>query len=230
MTVAPEGSHFVSAQARGAFQMQMGGLQMQMGGLRSRGHVPPTDDVDEDGGEDEDEDEDEDDMDVGLEGLPATAEEEDAALARAQTESMDLATEIHFSQNRLGDGAGAMGAVGGHVLGGSGCSDSVTLGSGDTRSESKGALDEATLAGINALDLSTVRIPAELLDPLTQQLMTDPVKLPCSGSTMDRSTIMRHLRTSPTDPYTNTRLDPRNLAPATDLLPKYKAWLSRCQK
>jgi hypothetical protein len=33
-----------------------------------------------------------------------------------------------------------------------------------------------------ALDLSKVKIPEELLDPLTQQLMKDPVRLPCSGA------------------------------------------------
>jgi hypothetical protein len=251
VTVAPEGSQFVSreAQARG-FGMTRGGM-MRMGGMApmpmgmrmsgSRGRTLASGDEVEDGegegegrGEEEQEVEEEDDdpMDVGIEGVPATAEEEEAAVARAQTESMDMATEARFSRSRLGGVASVRAGVGaGYVLGGEGGVDGGMAGEGSKLGgmEAKCVLDQGTIASINALDLSKVRIPAELLDPLTQQLMMDPVKLPSSGSTMDRSTIMRHLSTSPTDPYTNTRLDPRNLAPATDLLPKYKAWLARCQ-
>lgn len=35
--------------------------------------------------------------------------------------------------------------------------------------------------------------PEEFLDPLTQDIMVDPVILPTSGHTIDRSSIMRHL-------------------------------------
>ena len=223
VTLAPEGAHFVSTQSGGAFRhSELGSRTRRLGGAQ---------DVDEnDEGEDDDENGDiSRDMGMGPEGFSVTTEDEEAALARAQTESMDMATQAHFSQNRMGDEDRA--AVGGHVLGGPVCSAGMTLGGGDLRQlcESQGALDAATLASIHALDLSSVRIPAELLDPLTQQLMMDPVKLPCSGSTVDRSTIMRHLRTTPTDPYTNTPLALSDVTPATDLLPKYKAWLSRCQ-
>eukprot|EP01126_Amoeba_proteus_P052886 TRINITY_DN6424_c0_g1_i5.p1 TRINITY_DN6424_c0_g1~~TRINITY_DN6424_c0_g1_i5.p1 ORF type:complete len:833 (+),score=164.73 TRINITY_DN6424_c0_g1_i5:176-2500(+) len=44
-------------------------------------------------------------------------------------------------------------------------------------------------------------IPDEFLDPLLQVLMTDPVKLPTSGVTVDRQTITRHLLTAQTDPF-----------------------------
>jgi hypothetical protein len=43
------------------------------------------------------------------------------------------------------------------------------------------ALDEAMRIAIDAVDVEKVRIPKELLDPITEQLMKDPVKLPCSG-------------------------------------------------
>jgi len=246
VTVAPEGSQFVSAHARGMGMMRggmMGGMaQMPMGmrmhGSRGRtlasGDEVEDDDGEEEGqGEQEEDDDDEDPMDTGMEGIPATAEEEEAALAHAQTASMDMATEAHFSRGRLGGIASARAGMGaGHVLGGQGEGDGRMAEEGSRLGggEAKCVLDKGTIASINALDLSKVRIPGELLDPLTQQLMMDPVKLPSSGSTMDRSTIMRHLSTNPTDPYTNTQLDPRNLAPAIDLLPKYKAWLARCQK
>lgn len=38
-----------------------------------------------------------------------------------------------------------------------------------------------------------LQAPEEFLDPLTQELMDDPVILPSSGHTVDRSSIMRHL-------------------------------------
>jgi hypothetical protein len=48
-----------------------------------------------------------------------------------------------------------------------------------------------------------------------------------TGSIMDRSTILRHLKMHPTDPYTNTQLSEANLMPATELLPRYKAFVAR---
>ena len=50
------------------------------------------------------------------------------------------------------------------------------------------------------------------------------VVLPCSGAVLDRSTILRHLATSATDPYTKTPLNPRMLAPAADLAARIAAW------
>lgn len=43
--------------------------------------------------------------------------------------------------------------------------------------------------------------PDELLDPLMYTLMTDPVILPGSKITIDRSTIKAHLLSDPTDPF-----------------------------
>ncbi|KAJ8143756.1 hypothetical protein OY671_003130 [Metschnikowia pulcherrima] len=44
-------------------------------------------------------------------------------------------------------------------------------------------------------------VPEELLDPLMYTLMEDPVILPGSRVTMDRSTIKAHLLSDPTDPF-----------------------------
>lgn len=44
-------------------------------------------------------------------------------------------------------------------------------------------------------------VPDELLDPLMYTLMEDPVILPGSRVTMDRSTIKAHLLSDPTDPF-----------------------------
>ena len=42
------------------------------------------------------------------------------------------------------------------------------------------------------------------LDPVTAELMEDPVKLP-SGHSMDRATITRHLLSDETDPFSRAR-------------------------
>merc|ERR1719482_717898 len=47
-------------------------------------------------------------------------------------------------------------------------------------------------------------IPDEYLDPVTAELMEDPVKLP-SGKDMDRATITRHLLSDETDPFSRAR-------------------------
>ncbi|KAI9734736.1 MAG: hypothetical protein M1818_006723 [Claussenomyces sp. TS43310] len=44
-------------------------------------------------------------------------------------------------------------------------------------------------------------IPDEFLDPLMATLMEDPVVLPMSKQTIDRSTIIAHLLNDPTDPF-----------------------------
>lgn len=38
-----------------------------------------------------------------------------------------------------------------------------------------------------------VQAPEEFLDPITQEIMLDPVRLPTSGKIMDRANIIRHL-------------------------------------
>ncbi|POI35250.1 hypothetical protein CIB84_000998 [Bambusicola thoracicus] len=61
----------------------------------------------------------------------------------------------------------------------------------------------------------------ELLDPLMDTLMTDPVRLP-SGTIMDRSIILRHLLNSSTDPFnrqtlTENMLEPENASKKVNL-------------
>ena len=43
--------------------------------------------------------------------------------------------------------------------------------------------------------------PDDFLDQLTGELMEDPMTLPKSGVTLDRTSIMRHLLSSQTDPF-----------------------------
>uniref|UniRef100_A0A7S0YLE5 RING-type E3 ubiquitin transferase n=1 Tax=Hemiselmis tepida TaxID=464990 RepID=A0A7S0YLE5_9CRYP len=76
------------------------------------------------------------------------------------------------------------------------------------------------------LGIAAEDIPEEFLDPITQQYMVEPVVLPSSGATLDRSTVLRHLRTNPSDPYTQVRLTAQMLQPATELRGKMAVWLA----
>lgn len=48
--------------------------------------------------------------------------------------------------------------------------------------------------------------PEEYLDPLTAEIMLDPVILPASGTVIDFNTIKQHLLTTPQDPFNRTPL------------------------
>eukprot|EP00300_Choanocystis_sp_HF-7_P014096 c18565_g1_i2.p1 GENE.c18565_g1_i2~~c18565_g1_i2.p1 ORF type:complete len:241 (+),score=59.72 c18565_g1_i2:2-724(+) len=66
-------------------------------------------------------------------------------------------------------------------------------------------------------DIPEDEIPDEMLDPIMQTLMTDPVKLPGSGITIDRATIVRHLLNDPTDPFNRSPLTVDMLEPDVEL-------------
>jgi ubiquitin conjugation factor E4 B len=54
--------------------------------------------------------------------------------------------------------------------------------------------------------------------------MTDPVILPRSKNSVDRSTIRSHLLSDPTDPFNRTPLKIEDVIPDTDLKEKIEAW------
>ncbi|KAI0235866.1 Ubiquitin conjugation factor E4 A [Lamellibrachia satsuma] len=59
--------------------------------------------------------------------------------------------------------------------------------------------------------------PEEFLDAIMGTLMRDPVTLPSSGQTVDRSTIARHILSDQTDPFNCQPLTLDMVIPATDL-------------
>mmetsp|Transcript_28953 Transcript_28953/g.54783 ORF Transcript_28953/g.54783 Transcript_28953/m.54783 type:complete len:599 (+) Transcript_28953:1194-2990(+) len=67
--------------------------------------------------------------------------------------------------------------------------------------------------------------PDEFLDPLVQEFMTDPVKLPTSGNIVDRKTITQHLLNDGTDPFNRKKLSIDEVVPANELKEKMKVWL-----
>jgi len=67
--------------------------------------------------------------------------------------------------------------------------------------------------------------PDEFLDPLTQEFMMDPVKLPTSGNIVDRATITQHLLNNDIDPFNRKKLSIDDIVPADELKAQMKAWL-----
>lgn len=68
-------------------------------------------------------------------------------------------------------------------------------------------------------------IPEEFLDPIQYTLMKDPVILPSSKTTVDRSTIQRHLLSDQTDPFNRSLLTPDMLIPNTELKAQIESYM-----
>jgi ubiquitin conjugation factor E4 B len=66
--------------------------------------------------------------------------------------------------------------------------------------------------------------PEEFLDALTYTVMRDPVRLPGSGSILDRATIERHLLDHQEDPFTRKPLTASELQPLPDLKARIEQW------
>eukprot|EP00096_Caligus_rogercresseyi_P011228 TRINITY_DN4351_c0_g1_i1.p1 TRINITY_DN4351_c0_g1~~TRINITY_DN4351_c0_g1_i1.p1 ORF type:complete len:1058 (-),score=361.53 TRINITY_DN4351_c0_g1_i1:325-3498(-) len=66
--------------------------------------------------------------------------------------------------------------------------------------------------------------PDEFMDPMMFELMEDPVFLPTSGNVMDRKHIIRHLLSTPNDPFTRQPLTEEMLKPALELKEKIAQW------
>lgn len=77
---------------------------------------------------------------------------------------------------------------------------------------------------LNTLDISDA--PEEYLDPIAATLMENPVTLPTSNVVMDRSVIMRHLLSVPTDPFNRAKLTVEMLIPNEELRLKIASWKS----
>ncbi|GAA5972811.1 hypothetical protein JCM11641_003951 [Rhodosporidiobolus odoratus] len=67
-------------------------------------------------------------------------------------------------------------------------------------------------------------VPDEFLDPLTYDLMLDPVLLPSSRTIVDRSTIKQHYLSDPTDPFNRQPLKMEDVLDAVELRDQITAW------
>ena len=88
---------------------------------------------------------------------------------------------------------------------------------------------ESTRVQAAALDLAQEEEdlgepPDEFLDPLMSELMTDPVLLPSSRQTVDRSTIKQHLLSDPTDPFNRVPLKIEEVLADTEMKQRIDEW------
>uniref|UniRef100_A0A182Y3P4 Ubiquitin conjugation factor E4 A n=1 Tax=Anopheles stephensi TaxID=30069 RepID=A0A182Y3P4_ANOST len=67
--------------------------------------------------------------------------------------------------------------------------------------------------------------PDEFLDPIMSSLMSDPVILPSSRITVDRSTIARHLLSDQSDPFNRSPLTMEQVKRDDELKAKIDAWM-----
>ncbi|KAK8202687.1 putative ubiquitin fusion degradation protein UfdB [Phyllosticta capitalensis] len=67
-------------------------------------------------------------------------------------------------------------------------------------------------------------VPDEFLDPLLFEIMADPVILPKSRMTIDRSTIQSHLLSDPHDPFNRSPLQIEDVIPNSELKDKIAAF------
>jgi ubiquitin conjugation factor E4 B len=73
-------------------------------------------------------------------------------------------------------------------------------------------------------------IPDEFLDPLLATLMEDPVILPSSRTTLDRSTIRSHLLSDPQDPFNRQPLKIEDVIPDTELKEKIERFKAEARQ
>lgn len=72
--------------------------------------------------------------------------------------------------------------------------------------------------------------PDHYLDPIMSTLMTDPVILPSSKQTVDRTTIARHLLSDQTDPFNRSPLTMDQVIPNIELAKEINEWLANRKK
>lgn len=73
-------------------------------------------------------------------------------------------------------------------------------------------------------------VPDEFLDPIMSSLMIDPVILPSSHVTVDRSTIARHLLSDQSDPFNRSPLTMDQIQPNIELKTEIEKWIKQKRK
>lgn len=74
-------------------------------------------------------------------------------------------------------------------------------------------------------ELELGEVPDEFLDPLMFTLMKDPVRLPSSKISMDRSVLRAHLMNDPTDPFNRMPLKMEDVTDDIELKTKIAQWI-----
>ncbi|BGO95650.1 Ubiquitin conjugation factor E4 [Rhodotorula toruloides] len=87
-----------------------------------------------------------------------------------------------------------------------------------------------TIRAAEQEDEAMGEIPDEFLDPLTFEIMEDPVILPSSHTILDRSTIKQHYLSDATDPFNRQPLRWEDITDAVDLREQIKQYLAERRK
>lgn len=74
-------------------------------------------------------------------------------------------------------------------------------------------------------DEALINPPDDFLDPILSILMKDPVILPSSKMTVDRSTISRHLLSDQSDPFNRSPLSMDLVIPNVELKTEIDRWI-----
>ena len=72
--------------------------------------------------------------------------------------------------------------------------------------------------------------PDEFLDPITGELMSDPVRLPASGQVIDSSSLARALMSKSVDPFSNTPLRMEEAEALPELAGRIREWREGLKK
>ena len=89
---------------------------------------------------------------------------------------------------------------------------------------------DGSLRRRSSLAQSDDDVPEDFMDPIMMTPMTDPVVLPDSKATVDRSTAIRHLLASPTDPFTRTPLSLEDLQEDLALRMRIATWRGKAME
>lgn len=76
-----------------------------------------------------------------------------------------------------------------------------------------------------ALTLLADKAPEEFIDPISMNIMSQPMKIPTSPYTLDRKTLVSHLALNPTDPFSRKPLTMDMVIPDIDLQIRIENWL-----
>ena len=87
------------------------------------------------------------------------------------------------------------------------------------------AVESAKVSSVN-MDEILADHPEEFGDPLTMEIMRDPVTLPTSDTVVDRSTIVQHLLNTSIDPFNRKPLTVDEVVPNTALKAKIEGWIA----
>ncbi|KAJ8924936.1 hypothetical protein NQ315_001099 [Exocentrus adspersus] len=103
----------------------------------------------------------------------------------------------------------------------------VRIGGGPLIGELKEVADRVAQKAqeYKANEEAMMEAPEHFLDPIMSTLMTDPVILPSSKQTVDRTTIARHLLSDQTDPFNRSPLSMEQVIPNTELAREIQDWI-----